>query len=84
LILAGVVTAVPLLLFSSAARSIPLSMIGFMQYIAPTLQLFIGIFVFGEPFTHDRLIGFAMIWAATLVFTFGGFYERRRTFAAAA
>lgn len=60
----GVVTTVPLLLFAAAARRIPLSMIGLFQYMAPTLQFLIGVFVFHEPFTKQRLIGFSMVWFA--------------------
>lgn len=78
LVVAGPVTAIPLLLFSSAARSIPLSTIGLLQYITPTTQFLLGVFAYGEPFTHDRLIGFSIIWAALVMFSVGGLYERRR------
>jgi chloramphenicol-sensitive protein RarD len=60
----GVVTTVPLLLFTAAARRIPLTMIGLFQYMAPTLQFLIGVFVFHETFTTERLIGFSMVWFA--------------------
>ena len=82
LALAGVVTAVPLLLFSSAARSIPLSTIGILQYIAPTIQFSLGVFIYGERFTTERLIGFSMVWLALILFWVGGFYERRKALAA--
>jgi chloramphenicol-sensitive protein RarD len=78
LAMAGLVTALPLLLFSGAARSIPLSTLGLLQYIAPTLQFLLGVFAYGEPFTQDRLIGFSIIWAALILLTVGGFYERRK------
>ena len=78
LILAGPVTALPLLLFSGAARSIPLSTLGLLQYIAPTLQFMLGVFVYHEPFTQERLIGFAIIWLALIILTVGGLLERRR------
>jgi chloramphenicol-sensitive protein RarD len=70
LLLAGVglVTTVPLLLFASAARRIPLTMVGIMQYIAPTLQFLIGVLVFKEPFTSAKLVGFAMVWFALMLF----------------
>jgi chloramphenicol-sensitive protein RarD len=84
MVLCGLVTAIPLLLFSSAARSIPLSMIGVLQYIAPTLQFICGVYVFHEAFTHDRLIGFCIIWAALLLFSLSGVYERRKALAVAA
>ncbi len=82
--LAGVVTAVPLLLFSSAARSIPLSTIGILQYIAPTIQFSLGVFVYGESFTPQRLIGFSIVWLALILFWAGGMYERRKAAIAAA
>ena len=78
IVFSGVVTAIPLLLFASAARSIPLSMIGILQYIAPTLQFLLGVFVFHEEFTTARLIGFCIIWSALLLFSLSGLYERRR------
>jgi chloramphenicol-sensitive protein RarD len=79
---AGMVTTIPLLLFASAARSTPLTMIGILQYIAPTLQFLIGVFVYHEPFTRAKLIGFAMVWIALLVFWFEGALARRRALAA--
>ncbi len=65
----GVVTAVPLLLFAAGARRIPLSLLGVLQYLAPTIQFLVGVFIFGEPFNEQRLIGFALIWLALLIFT---------------
>jgi chloramphenicol-sensitive protein RarD len=59
----GIVTTVPLLLFSSATRRIPLSWMGFMQYITPTIQLLIGVLVFKEAFGPERMHGFALVWA---------------------
>jgi len=69
LALGGVVTAIPLLMFGIAARRVPLSMIGFMQYIAPTLQFLIGVLIFREPFPPARLVGFAIIWLALLIYS---------------
>jgi chloramphenicol-sensitive protein RarD len=68
LVCSGVATSVPLLMFGSAARSIKLSVLGILQYIAPTLQFLIGVLVFGEAFTHVRLVGFGIIWAALIFF----------------
>jgi len=65
---AGIITAVPLLLFSSAARRIPLSLIGILQYIAPTLQFLLGVMVYREPFTLVKCIGFGMVWAALIIY----------------
>jgi chloramphenicol-sensitive protein RarD len=66
---AGIVTAVPLVWFAKGARRIPLSMIGFFQYLAPTISLLLGIFVFKEPFTTSHLVSFSLIWAALILFT---------------
>ena len=78
LVLTGPVTAVPLLLFGSAARQIDLSMLGLMQYVAPTLQFLIGILLYREPFTTNTLIGFAIIWTALLILWTEGFSTRQR------
>ena len=64
----GVVTSIPLLMFASAARQIPLTMIGVLQYVAPTLQFLIGVFLYHEPFDHTRLIGFSLVWVALIIF----------------
>ncbi len=65
---AGVVTTVPLLLFSSAARRIPMLWIGILQYIAPTLQFLLGVYVFREAVSVHTLVGFAAVWAALVLF----------------
>lgn len=72
LIGAGVVTAMPLLWFAQAARRIPLSTVGFIQYISPSLTLILGIFVFGESFTQTHVISFGLIWAALILFSCAG------------
>ncbi len=66
----GAVTATPLIFFGAATRKIPLSAIGVLQYIAPLLQFLIGVFLYHEPFSLGRLIGFVMIWIAVGVFLF--------------
>jgi len=68
LISTGVVTSIPLLMFATAARQIPLTMIGLLQYIAPTLQFLIGVFLYHEPFDQFRLIGFSLVWLALIIF----------------
>ena len=68
LIGAGVVTTVPLLMFASAARQIPLTVVGLLQYIAPTLQFLIGVFIYKEPFDRSHLIGFGVVWVALVIF----------------
>lgn len=72
LIVSGVVTAVPLLLFAGAANRIPLSAIGLLQYLAPILQLGCGVLIFGEPMPPARLAGFALVWLALTLFTWDG------------
>ena len=64
----GVATSAPLLLFCYAAQKIPLYLIGLLQYLAPTINLFVGIFMYHEPFPAERMIGFAIIWVALIVF----------------
>jgi chloramphenicol-sensitive protein RarD len=78
LVFSGVVTALPLLLFGRAARSIPLSILGILQYIAPTVQFLLGIFLYQEPFSLTRLAGFAIIWLALLIFSLEGFLNHRK------
>jgi chloramphenicol-sensitive protein RarD len=69
---AGIMTTIPLLLFSSAAQIIPLSMVGILQYIAPTIQLFLGVLVYGEPFNQEQWVGFGLVWLALLLYTLEG------------
>ena len=73
----GAVTAVPLLMYASAAKRIPLTMIGIMQYIAPTLQFLIGVLIYKESFTTNQLIGFSMIWVALIIFWVEEVYAHR-------
>ncbi len=70
LIASGVATALPLLWFARAAGRIPLSMVGFLQYVAPSISLVLGVFWFREPFTLAHLISFGLIWLALLIYTF--------------
>lgn len=79
LVLSGPVTAIPLLLFATGARRIPLTTIGLLQYIAPTLQFLLGVLVFHEPFDQSRLIGFMIIWLALVLFSVENLLARRRT-----
>jgi chloramphenicol-sensitive protein RarD len=76
--LTGVVTAIPLLMFASGARRVPLSTMGLLQYITPTLQFILGVYVFGEPFSQARLVGFSMIWLALIVFSVESFIYWRK------
>jgi chloramphenicol-sensitive protein RarD len=69
LIIGGPVTALPLYWFGKAATRIPLSTIGFIQYLSPTIALLIGIFVYGEPFKTPYIIAFAMVWTGLVLFS---------------
>ncbi|KRD48003.1 MULTISPECIES: EamA family transporter RarD [Acidovorax] len=82
LFLAGPMTAVPLLLFAAGARLIPMSTLGILQYISPSLQFALGVWLFHEPFQPTRLVGFVLIWAALLVYTLEGWWTRRQVIAA--
>ncbi len=74
---AGLVTTVPLLLFASAATRIPLTMVGVLQYITPTIQFLLGVFVYKEPFDLNHFIGFGIVWIALIIFWLEGLYARR-------
>lgn len=75
----GVVTAVPLLLFGTAASRIPLSLLGLLQYLTPTLQLLCGVLVFHEPMPPERIAGFVLVWIALAVLAADAVGTRRRT-----
>ncbi|MFC1997770.1 EamA family transporter RarD [Chloroflexota bacterium] len=78
LILTGVATGVPLILFGAAAQLVPLSTLGFIQYIAPTLQFLIGVYIYGEEFTLERMIGFGLIWIALMIYSMDSVRSYRR------
>lgn len=80
---AGLVTTAPLLLFAAAAQRIPLSLVGVLQYIAPTMQFLIGVFLYREPFSPSQLIGFGLVWVALAVFGLEGWWAYRNRPAAA-
>ncbi|MFT4228971.1 MAG: EamA family transporter RarD [Microbacterium sp.] len=77
--LAGVVTAVPLLLFAAAARRAPLSVIGLLQFLTPIMQFVIGVWVLHENMTLERWIGFGLVWVALIVLTVDQFAHARRS-----
>jgi len=77
LIGAGAVTTIPLLMFASAAKQIPLTVVGLLQYIAPTIQFLIGIFLYKEPFDQSHLIGFGIVWIALIIFWVENFIAHR-------
>lgn len=76
--LAGIITAIPLLLFAAGARRIPLTVIGLLQFVAPVLQFIIGAWVLGEPMPLERWIGFGLVWAALIVLSVDSVLFSRR------
>ena len=76
MIFAGVATAVPLLLFASAANRVPMVGIGILQYVAPILQLACGVLIFHEPMPPARLAGFGLVWIALIIFTVDALRQR--------
>jgi chloramphenicol-sensitive protein RarD len=79
LVLGGPLTALPLLLFAAGARRLPLATVGLLQYLSPTIQLLLGVWVFGEPFDRHRLVGFGFIWAALLIYSLDGWRRSRHS-----
>ena len=75
----GVVSAIPLVSFGAAARLIRLSTLGLMQYLAPSTQFLLGVFLYREPFTTADLVGYAFIWAALLIYSHEGLLNARRS-----
>lgn len=73
----GIVSAIPLVSFGAAARLIPLSTIGLMQYLAPSTQFILGVFLYKEPFTSVQLIGYAFIWTALILYSLEGLRHTR-------
>jgi chloramphenicol-sensitive protein RarD len=78
LVATGIITSVPLLLFAYAARNIPLSTVGILQYIAPSLQFLIGVAVYHEDFGKSDMIGFGLVWTALLIFSIESAGNRSR------
>lgn len=83
LALAGPISVLPLIFFASALRLIPLSTAGILQYVSPSMQFLIGVFIYREPFDTQRLIGFSIIWLALFVFSVEGYITQRRAKTAA-
>ena len=81
LVLAGPLTAAPLLLFAAGARRIPMATLGILQYISPTLQFALGVWVFNEAFEPGRVVGFVLIWTALLIYSVEGWRVRQRSVA---
>ena len=79
MIVSGIVTAVPLILFAKGAQNIPLYLLGFIQYISPTILLILGVVLYKEPFSEAELLAFSIIWVALLLFSGSKIFETRRT-----
>lgn len=77
ILFSGAATAIPLILFTAGAKRIPLSMIGFLQYISPTLILLQGVFLFGEPFSMTEFITFAFIWSGLIIYSYSKYRQFR-------
>jgi len=77
LLLAGPITAVPLLFFAAGARRIPFATLGILQYVGPSLQLLIGVRLYGEPFEANKLIAYGAIWIALAIFSIDGLLQWR-------
>jgi len=75
LLFVGVMTAIPLLLFAYGAQRIPLATVGALQYIAPTMQFLLGVFLYGEPFPRELAIGYILVWIALIIFTIDSFAQ---------
>jgi len=75
---AGPITAIPLLLFAAGARKIPMAVLGLIQYLSPTMQALLGVWVFHEAFPAARLAGFLIIWAALILYVLEGLWVSRR------
>jgi chloramphenicol-sensitive protein RarD len=79
LVAGGLITIAPLVLFASAVRRVPLSIMGLLQYVSPTIQLVLGVLLFKEPFTRVQLTGFGFVWAGLVLFAADGFRNRGQT-----
>lgn len=76
--LAGVITSTPLLAFAEAAKHLPLTVLGFIQFLSPTIQFLLGVFVYHEPFGHAQWIAFSFIWAGLFLFLLDSWHVGKR------
>jgi chloramphenicol-sensitive protein RarD len=84
LALGGLLTVIPLVAFAAAALRLPLTVLGFFQYLAPSLTLLLAVFVYGEPFRSSQAVTFGFIWLALVIFSAEGLYHQRKLKAEAA
>ncbi len=71
LVVGGAVTVLPLAFFAAAARRVPLSLLGMLQYVSPSLQFLVGVAVFREPFSGRQMVGFSLVWTASIIYLLG-------------
>jgi chloramphenicol-sensitive protein RarD len=79
ILISGVLTAIPLMMFATAANSLPLTSVGMLQYLAPILQLLVGVVIYHEALPPARLVGFMLVWLALIVFTWDALRHAHRT-----
>lgn len=79
LILSGIATALPLIFFAKGAQSMPLYMLGFIQFLAPTISFMLGVFLYKEPFDKTQLVTFIFIWTAVLLFSISTYMESKKS-----
>jgi len=79
LVLAGIITVIPLLWFNAAATKISLIHLGFFQYIGPTVSFLLAIFVYNETLAPEKLVSFVLIWIALLIFSLDAYFKKRGT-----
>ncbi len=82
IICTGPISAIPLLLFAYGAQRIPLSLVGILQYIGPTLQFLTGVFLYDEPFDRGQLVGFGLTWIALAIYAADGLFRYLKSRAA--
>ncbi len=84
MMISGIFTAIPLILFAKSAQRIPMYLLGFIQYVSPTIGFFLGVFLYKEPFTHVELIAFGCIWTAIAIFSYSSIHQARKRHALSA
>lgn len=78
MMISGILTAVPLILFAKGAQRIPMYLLGFIQYVSPTIGFLLGVFLYKEPFTQVELVAFGCIWTAIAIFSYSSIHEARK------
>ena len=78
MMISGIITAIPLILFAKGAQKIPMYLLGFIQYVSPTITFLLGVFLYHEPFTEVEVIAFGCIWTAIAIFSYASIIEVRK------